>query len=146
MKVAERFIQAGLHVDSLDDDPSAALRRSGPSTEFAERDDLVVEGWSIEVKCMRNVSFTCRENVPFASIRIGRVEAWHRKATWPLAVVMVSGPTGEAIVLPVRSTNQGWTKETINVRGFSETMYAAPRWWFRSFEDLVEWIRENPHV
>ena len=91
------------------------------SKKYSSTVDLIVEGYSIEVKS-RNFSFTCVDDISdrFLPLYISTLSSWKKQENKPFATAFISQHTLAVVMVPT-STFDKWTLEhtTDNVRGVS---------------------------
>lgn len=112
--------------------------------ELADEPDLlVIVRHRVEVK-FRELSFTGPADYPYSTAFVGRRSRWDGRSNLPLAVVLVSRPTGAVVVVP-GSSRSSWVVETApdRVTRRVETSYACPRELLEPLDSLVEWPRRH---
>lgn len=113
--------------------------------EYRNQQDLVLgDGDVVEVKSSSR-PFTCPDDIRFDPVNVAKVAAWDRKRPEPLAVVLVSQPTGAFVVVPSR-TRPSWViaESHDHVRDIPLRTYQCPRRLIRTFAEFVDWLATRP--
>jgi hypothetical protein len=112
---------------------------------LTDQADIEIEGGHLlEIKA-RNFPFTGPDDYPYDTALIGAVRRWTTRPHQPCAVIIISEPTGAAIVIPT-NTRPDWTTEDHydTHRHFTETSYAAPRHTYLHWHRLITHL-QHPH-
>lgn len=118
--------------------------------DFAAETDITIPTSTgmiqIESKS-RNLHFTDDpHSYPYNTAFVDTVSGWDKKPEKPYAVVLTSQKTTQMLVIPSRQSPRGsWTiKDGYDrVRNISDQWYEVPRSTLRSFQALVESLRER---
>ena len=137
------FFQAsgfGVQVQGIDEWYDSLRDRK---ERFGDSIDLYVDGVPIEAKS-RSITFHTPDDYPYPDVIVDRVDKFHKKATPPLAYVIVSQHTGAMWAVPTE-TSHAWVERSIydRVRNIQTKVYACGKENMRPMQWLVQEIRRR---
>ena len=96
-----------------------------------------------EVKS-RSLKFTSPEDFPYSTFIVGTIASWVYTEIPPEIVFYVSQPTQAILALNVARTQDTWTVAHTEdkKRGITSQCYFCETRHLRSFDKVVEWLRE----
>lgn len=96
----------------------------------------------IEVKSMNRIFSTDPETFPLANIIVDTVSGYNKKVEKPLAYIIVSQHTQDAIVVPVSTYDLWFQDQKMDFqRGIYENFYFCPKGLAKPFSELVDYLR-----
>jgi hypothetical protein len=136
--IAERLRSDGLDVKA----PQRTFRKTyADRKNYKDETDLIVNGRRIEVKS-RRFNWTSLDDYPYDTIFVDTVKKWDGHKVKPLASINVSQVTGAVVVVPGKSSGE-WMKVSAKDKdtGFVYENYAAPRGTWKTYEQLVDFLK-----
>jgi hypothetical protein len=144
VRVAERLRAEGLSVAIT---PMEMRVDINDRHRFIDEHDLTVgvtRPCRVDVKS-RTLHFTGVEDYPYPTAFVDTVGGWEAKVNKPMAIVLISQPTGAMLVVSVRDAPLGWTRERHydHGRGIHDSFYMVSREQLRIFDQLVRWLHDR---
>lgn len=137
--VAEKLTDAGFSVEM----PPMEWRESiKDAHKFKDQQDLIVEGYVIEVKS-RRLNFTCPEDYPYSTAFVETVRSWDQKSVKPAAVILVSTITKDCVVIG-RQSEKHWSAEQRfdHIRKIKENFYMVHKDLIISWDNFIDKLKK----